>query len=144
MAIYSSKSARAFYDDEVNTVIPDDAVRISKELHSKIINGPENGKAIDWGSDGIPFLVDRPAPTIAELAVTERLWRDEQLMATDGVVIRHRDERDIGAETTLAVEQYSELLAYRQALRNWPQAEAFPDSLRQRPAEPGWLAQLTQ
>ena len=144
MAIFSSKSARAFYDDEINAVIPEDAVRISKELHGKIISGPENGKTIEWGADGIPFLVDRPAPTISELSASERLWRDEQLLVTDGVVTRHRDERDIGQATTLTAEQYSELLAYRQELRNWPQDQAFPDSPNRRPAAPSWLAELIQ
>ncbi|WP_448177357.1 phage tail protein [Pseudomonas putida] len=142
MAIFSSKSARAFYDDEINAVIPEDAVRISKELHAKIISGPENGKSIEWRADGVPFLVDRPAPTIAELAASERLWRDEQLLATDGIVTRHRDERDIGAHTTLNSEQFSELLEYRQDLRNWPQTDAFPDSPQRRPISPAWVAEL--
>ncbi|WP_409269681.1 phage tail protein [Pseudomonas sp. KCJK9044] len=141
MTIFSSKSARAFYDDEINAVIPEDAVRISRELHAKIICGPENGKSIEWGGDGIPFLVDRPAPTIAELAASERLWRDEQLLATDGIVTRHRDERDIAAATTLSSEQFSELLEYRQNLRNWPQADEFPDSPQQRPTAPSWIAE---
>lgn len=71
-------------------------------------------------------------------AAADRSWRDAQLDATEWQVARHRDEKDIGLETTLSTDQFTDLLAYRQALRDWPAAMAFPDSTS-RPRAPAWL-----
>ena len=57
----------------------------------------------------------------------EREWRDAELEKMVWLRDRHRDQLEIGKETTLSVEQYGVLLVYMQALRDWPQAEAFPD-----------------
>lgn len=72
-----------------------------------------------------------------DLATLERNWRDRQLAATDGDVMRHRDELEQGA-TTLTPAEYTSLQAYRRALRNWPEAGEFPLS-DQRPSAPEWL-----
>lgn len=143
MTIFSSKSARGFYDDAVNSVIPDDAVEISQELHAEIIAGPANGKLIEWGDDSIPFLMDRPVPSAIELAAIERLWRDGELIATEWLRNRHRDELDLGVTTTLSGEQFTELLQYLQALRDWPETGSFPDST-QRPTAPAWVEKQKQ
>jgi len=81
-----------------------------------------------------------PPPTPEELAMVERVWRNGALAATDGVVIRHRDEMESGGPTTLTPEQYSELQQYRQALRNWPESGEFP-LIDHRPLAPPWLAE---
>ncbi|MNJ81941.1 hypothetical protein D3C77_810250 [compost metagenome] len=59
------------------------------------------------------------------------------------MVNRHRDEQDLPLSTTLAAEQFAELLIYRQSLRDWPQSELFPDA-EQRPVAPSWIAEQTQ
>ncbi|WP_295466604.1 XkdW family protein [uncultured Pseudomonas sp.] len=69
----------------------------------------------------------------------ERAWRDAELGETEWQVARHRDELDAGTTTTLSADQFAELLAYRQALRHWPAAKAFPDGTS-RPVAPTWLA----
>lgn len=143
MAIFSSKSTRGFYDDSINSVIPADAVEISREFHAEIIAGPGRGKSIEWGDDSFPFLIDRPAPTTAELASFERHWRDGELSACQWLRDRHRDEQDLGRSTTLNTGRFSELLAYLQALRDWPQSAAFPD-IKQRPTAPPWIAEQPQ
>lgn len=86
-----------------------------------------------------------PAPELTaeeeaqQQEAVERAWRDAELNATQWPVARHRDELDAGTATTLSADQFAELLAYRQALRDWPAAKAFPDSTA-RPAAPTWLA----
>ncbi|WP_256658460.1 phage tail assembly chaperone [Pseudomonas sp. p106] len=75
-----------------------------------------------------------------ERRAAERQWRDVELAARQWIRERHRDEQDLGRPTTLSNEQFTELLAYLQALRDWPQAEAFPDSAY-RPVAPGWIAE---
>lgn len=87
--------------------------------------------------------VTAPEVTAEEQAqqqeAAERAWRDSELNATQWPVARHRDELDAGTATTLSADQFAELLAYRQALRDWPAAKAFPDS-DARPVAPAWLA----
>ncbi len=75
-----------------------------------------------------------------ERRAAERQWRDVELAARQWIRERHRDEQDLGRPTTLSNEQFTELLAYLQALRDWPQAEAFPGSAY-RPVAPGWIAE---
>ena len=78
-----------------------------------------------------------------ERRAAERLWRDTELAARQWLRERHRDEQDLGRPTTLSNEQFTELLAYLQALRDWPQAEAFP-APQQRPTPPNWIDLYTQ
>ena len=78
---------------------------------------------------------------LAQRVADERAWRDGQL---DGLVWlrdRHRDQLEIGVTTTLMSEQFAELLVFMQALRDWPQSEAFPDTSA-RPVAPVFLEQV--
>jgi hypothetical protein len=141
MRLFSSKSLGGFYDDSINETIPDDAVPITLAQRSYLLAGQSEGKLIDFSPDDGPVLID-PTPASAEvLAAIERQWRDECLLATDGVVSRHRDELEEGLETTLTPTQYTELQAYRRALRNWPEAGEFP-LIDHRPLPPSWLTGL--
>ena len=71
----------------------------------------------------------------------ERAWRDAELAELVWLRDRHRDQLEIGAATTLSAEQFSELLLFMQALRDWPQSEVFPD-VSARPVPPAFLEQL--
>lgn len=81
-------------------------------------------------------------PVISQEALqeAERQWRDGELAAQQWLRDRHRDEQDLGRPTTLSNEQFFELLGYLQALRDWPQAETFPDA-SYRPLAPAWVAE---
>lgn len=72
-----------------------------------------------------------------------RTWRDLQLQSSEWLVMRHRDELAMDATNTLSSAQYSELLSYRQALRDWPSSTNFPDRSA-RPEPPLWLSRETQ
>jgi len=137
--MFASKTTRGFYDPAIHTTMPADAVEMPEGLHAELLAGQSEGKVITWGDDGYPVLVDPPPPSPEVLAAIERVWRDGQLAATDGVVSRHRDELEGGQETTLTPTQYAELQAYRRALRNWPEAGEFP-LIEHRPPSPLWLA----
>lgn len=139
----ASKSKCGFYDPAFNHSIPDDAVEITDEEHAALLTGQGEGKVITWGENGFPFLADPPAPSLEELAVVERAWRDLQLAATDSIVTRHRDELEDGSPTSLTAEQYAELQAYRRQLRDWPEVGEFPLS-EHRPQVPAWLPKSTQ
>lgn len=55
----------------------------------------------------------------------------------DWMTWRHRDQIDAGEPTSLTEEQWSELLAYRAALRAWPVSGDYSESF---PAKPGWMS----
>ena len=52
--------------------------------------------------------------------------RDRRLNATTWLVERHKEQTAEDIATTLTDEEYSGLLAYRQALRDLPQQPGFP------------------
>ena len=124
---------------------PPDAVPISDERFLAVIAEPAPGKVRGHDAQGLPILIDPPVHvlTVDELAAAERLWRDGQVSTTEWLVTRHRDELDMQVVTTLTAEQFVELLVYRQALRDLPQSEAFPDTA-QRPVAPPWIAEQPQ
>ncbi|NWC92610.1 MULTISPECIES: phage tail assembly chaperone [unclassified Pseudomonas] len=80
-----------------------------------------------------------PVPSDEQLAATARAWRDGEISVSQWLVDRHRDQVEAGAATTLTADQFSALLVYRQALRDWPAVTDFPADAT-KPAAPGWLA----
>ncbi|MGE8327267.1 phage tail assembly chaperone [Pseudomonas urmiensis] len=98
----------------------------------------------DWYLSDSREIVKRPRTlTVEQLSAIERQWRDDEVSATEWLVTRHRDEQDMRLDTTLTVEQFTALLIYRQALRDWPQDSRFPYS-EFRPVAPEWVAEQVQ
>lgn len=89
-----------------------------------------------------PILKSSIAPTIEQLALEERAWRNAAIRSTEWLVNRHRDEVEIEIATTIPKDHYAQLLAYRQSLRDWPEARNFP-SVTDRPVSPAWLSPET-
>lgn len=87
----------------------------------------------------VPLAAVAPTAVVLEQApvAPERTWREASLSATEWCVTRHRDEQALGRGTTLKAAQYLELLEYRQALRDWPEASGFP-AVVSRPIAPQW------
>jgi hypothetical protein len=56
----------------------------------------------------------------------KREARDQKLQKSDWLVIRHRDQLELGFSPTLTQGQYELILAYRQALRDWDKVSALP------------------
>jgi hypothetical protein len=79
----------------------------------------------------------------SRLVDVERAWRDAELASLIWLRDRHRDQLDMGSVTTLTAEQFSDLLLYMQALRDWPQSPSFPD-VSLRPAAPPWIAEQVE
>lgn len=69
-----------------------------------------------------------PTSTPEQLAAQARFERDKRLNATNWLVERHREQQETGA-TTLMAQEYADLLAYRQALRDVPQQDGFPETI---------------
>jgi hypothetical protein len=83
------------------------------------------------------------SPALPELTEPERTWRDSELESVIWLRDRHRDQLELGSDTTLTVEQFRELLVFMQALRDWPQSEQFP-VIEYRPVAPPWIAEQNQ
>lgn len=146
MKFYFSPSVTAFYRSDISGELgsdecsmPDDVLEVSKDVFERMLRVREEGGRVVPDEDGIPVAAPALLPTSEELAETERRWRDQVISTSEWIVTRHRDEVDMGQETQITPEQFSELLRYRQALRDWPTAEGFP-SLDLRPTPPGWLS----
>ena len=137
---YYSPSTGSTYLEGVH-VCPDDAIPISEERYLSVIACRVDGKVRGHDAEGLPILIDPPPLSAEELEQVERVWRDAQLVQTDSLVVRHRDEVEDGSTTTLIAEQYAELQAFRRALRNWPEGDEFP-LIERRPLAPLWLAGL--
>ncbi|MNJ38229.1 hypothetical protein D3C77_330710 [compost metagenome] len=134
---FVSAAHRAFYHTSVHADFPEDAKEISDELHIELFAGQNSGMTINFDTYP-PSLMAPPSPSVEQLAVNERVWRDGQLSGYDHLIARHRDEHDMDRPSTLTQEQFTELLLYRQALRDWPQSLVFPDN-QQRPTAPAWI-----
>ena len=89
-----------------------------------IANGLVDGSRT-YVADSVLRVKD-PLPNIPIL----KDQRSQLLDQVDWMTTRHRDQRDKGGPTTLTEEQYTQLLDYKQALRDWPASgdynEAFP------------------
>ncbi|WP_246882696.1 phage tail assembly chaperone [Pseudomonas sp. MWU349] len=98
------------------------------------------GEDFAWSDKG--WVLDEEARSI-RLADAERVWRNGEVDNVKWLRERHRDEQDLQKTTTLSDAQFTELLSYLQALRDWPQSDVFPD-VAERPAAPPWIADQTQ
>lgn len=84
-----------------------------------------------WASEG--WVLDSYAQSLAE-SVAERAWRDSCLANTDYLAM---------PDYPLTDAARAEVIAYRQALRDWPEGGEFPLP-EHRPVPPTWLAERTQ
>jgi len=142
MRFYSPSTGCTYLPAIHGENIPGDAVDISESVFELVIANPEQGKVRAHDEKGLPYLVDAPV-VVPDSGVIERAWRDAELSSVIWLRDRHRDQLDIGSDTTLTVEQFAELLLYMQALRDWPQSADFPDS-QYRPIAPDWIAEQAQ
>jgi len=143
MLLFYAPSTGGFYNSvDHGKKLPDDAVEISEEAYSALFAAPFLNKRIESDDTGRPILLELQIKTETQMN-KETQWRDAQLTATDRLVARDRDEMDDGGGTTLDQTQYTQLQAYRRALRDWPQDELFP-AAEHRPVAPLWLATQLQ
>lgn len=139
MTLFYHAETRSFYDTAVHVAdsIPPAAVKVTTAQKKKLLEGERTGQIIVLNNRGEPVLEalepDPDAPTRLE-----RSWRDSEIQRLTWLRDRHRDELELMRATTLRAEQYTQLLHYLQALRDWAQDEQFPDSGR-RPDAPDWL-----
>jgi len=59
MTLYYSQSTGGFYDDQIHSRLPEDAVAISPEQHTALLAGQSNGQVIMPDKDGKPVLTSK-------------------------------------------------------------------------------------
>lgn len=146
MAVSSSliKGNRMFWARiENGTVFETTTIDPAERFHPDLIwqacpSDVEPGWTVEDGQFSPP-----PAGPMLDQVDAERVWRNSELQATEWLVTRHRDEQDLNRAPSLTAEQFSELLTYRQTLRDWPQTGEFPGA-EFRPVAPSWIAEQTQ
>lgn len=141
MRLYS-KATGSTYLKGMHTDIPEDAIEISENLYRSVIGDASLGKVRSHDESGLPCLIDAPFVE-RDPAALEREWRDAELASVMWLRERHRDQQEIGGNTTLSDEQFKDLLVFMQTLRDWPQASEFPD-VEKRPIRPSWIADQTE
>jgi len=61
--MFYSSSTKGFYTNEIHgTNMPSDVVEITDDTHQALLEGQSQNKHIKTDADGLPILVDRPAP----------------------------------------------------------------------------------
>jgi hypothetical protein len=121
MQYFYSVSTNGFYVDDVHSPaqIPQDAKPISTEVYKELFRAhSEDGKEIHPGADGTPELRDPSGPTSEEHLGNKRNERNNALIASDQIIVRCY-------ESSTAVP--AEWVAYRQALRDLPSVQGFPN-----------------
>jgi hypothetical protein len=73
MTIFFSKSTNGFYNSEINTSMPNDAVEITDKQHMDLLEGQASGKQITSDEDGNPILIAQIVGNITPLTPTEKL-----------------------------------------------------------------------
>lgn len=74
----------------------------------------------------------------ADPALLAKLWVELRLKVSDNLVSQYRDARDLGGELPVTPEQFTQLLTWRQAVRDWPQVPGYPKETTQ-PVTPDWI-----
>ncbi|MBC3774729.1 phage tail assembly chaperone [Pseudomonas sp. SWRI99] len=139
VVFFSPSTCGAYRTDIHGADMPADVVEVPESVwQSLLIELSTSPKMMSSRSNGQPVLIDPPPLDAEALAAVERAWRDAQLLLTDPLVSRHRDEVEEGGATSLTPDQYAELQAYRRQLRDWPLALGFPTT-EKRPVAPTWL-----
>ncbi|MBP5951293.1 hypothetical protein [Pseudomonas sp. P42] len=138
--VFFSPSMCGAYRPEIHGAnMPADVIEVSESVWQSLLDELEvSPKIMSSRPDGQPVLVDPPPLDAVALVEAERAWRDAQLSLTDPLVSRHRDEIENGDATSITVDQYTELQAFRRKLRDWPQSTDFPLS-EHRPIASSWL-----
>lgn len=123
--LYSSFSG-GFYDKNVNTEIPADAVEVSDEAYRQLFEGQEAGKIIAPGLDGIPILLDQPQLTGEQLADQATSHRDQLLREAAIRIAPLQDAADLDKATASEEVLLKTWKLYRIDLNRIDQQSGYP------------------
>ena len=114
-----SPVARQFYVDGVHRHVPDDAVRVTAELHRDFMAAQSRGDFCTI-RDGKLVVIDPPAPEADVLIGAARRRRNAALVASDWTQL---------PDAPLTKTRRDAWRKYRQAMRDVPQQDTFPQAI---------------
>ncbi|EPP7680408.1 TPA: tail fiber assembly protein [Yersinia enterocolitica] len=110
MTIYYSPATGGLYPDgEKYNSLPPDAVEITAELYSELINGQSAGKTITQNGSGLPYLSDPVIDHVADAAV----MRSGLRAVADAEIAPLQDAVDTGMATNDDKAQLTAWKTYR-------------------------------
>ena len=111
MTLYYSQSNGGFYDDQIHSRLPEDAVAISPEQHTALLAGQSNGQVIMPGKDGKPVLTSKAPSHLHQWNGKE--WTLDKAAASQ--LLAEAIDNGTKAINDLVDE------AYRHVTRFWPE-----------------------
>jgi hypothetical protein len=121
MTIYYSPSTTSFWDSNINNLskIPNDKIEITSDYRFELVEGLNSGGTISINELGQPVITPRSeSDTLLVLAENYRLQRNSLLKSSDWTQLP-----DAPNDTKTA------WATYRQALRDLPQQQDFPNNV---------------
>lgn len=115
-----SALTNGFYDSDIHSELPADAIEITTDEYQSLLNGQSNGKIISADSDGKPVLTDPSEPTTDQLALSVRAKRDQLIAETDYLVM---------PDYPITAEKLASIKEYRQQLRDVTKQSGFPTQI---------------
>lgn len=96
---YFSASTMRFYDDSINTFMPEDIVQISDDVHAGIFLAQSQGLVIVAGKNGMPTVSSPPLPTPEQLAIQAEQQKIQQRREADLEITWRQDAVDADIAT---------------------------------------------
>ena len=118
MTIYYSKSNQAFYDDQIHSRLPEDAVEISPEQHAALLAGQSNGQVIMPNKAGQPVLAEQPP-------CPSSTWDGEQWHIDPECAARLKAEQQVEVWERIKAKRYDNLRhgVYIKSVGKWFQTD---------------------
>ncbi|MFZ5128281.1 tail fiber assembly protein [Enterobacter roggenkampii] len=106
---FYSPGTRGFYQSDIHTVIPDDAIEIDVDEYHQLLDGQQNGMEITPGADGHPDLTK---PVIDYVAQAQQVKNSLRLTA-DAEISWRQDAVDAVIATAGETAALAEWKKYR-------------------------------
>ncbi|HDS9612920.1 TPA: tail fiber assembly protein [Enterobacter roggenkampii] len=106
---FYSPGTRGFYQSDIHSVIPDDAIEINVDEYHQLLDGQQNGMEITPGADGRPELTK---PVIDYVAQAQQVKNSLRLTA-DAEISWRQDAFDAGIATAGETAALAEWKKYR-------------------------------
>jgi len=129
MKKYSAQN-NAFYDPQINSEIPADAIDIDEPAWMALLEGQADGRVISSSKEGLPLLVESPEPTAEQIQKQVIAEQQRLRQYADSAIYTLQDAIDMKMASEKEIEQLTSWKKYRIALMrietnvldvNWPQ-----------------------
>lgn len=114
MTIFFSKTTNGFYDSDINTVIPEDAVEVSSSDYQQLLADQQNGQVIVANEQGYPVAVNQQGPTPQQVQAANKSQASNLLYDTDWTTIPDVSNPNM---SNPYLSNVAEFVAYRNQVR---------------------------